>query len=81
GLPHDNVRIAVESLIEEIQHMMRRMDMPATLWDAGVTPEQFEKEKENIINSALEDACTPSNPREVDKAGIERILNHITPDM
>ncbi len=81
GLPHDNVRIAVESLIEEIQHMMRRMDMPATLWDAGVTPEQFKKEKENIIKSALEDACTPSNPREVDKAGIERILSHITPNI
>lgn len=80
GLPHDNVRIAVESLIEEIKHMMRRMDLPATLWDAGVTPEQFAKEKESIIASAMEDACTASNPREVDPAGIERILGHITPD-
>ncbi len=80
-LPHDNVRIAVESLIEEIQHMMRRMDLPATLWDAGVTPEQFKKEKEDIIKSALEDACTPSNPREVTREGIERILGHITPDI
>lgn len=79
GLPHDNIRIAVESLIEEIKHMMRRMKMPATLWDAGITKEQFEAEKENIIKSALEDACTVSNPREVDAAGIERILGHITP--
>lgn len=79
GLPHDNIRIAVESLIEEIKHMMRRMSMPATLWDCGVTREQYEKEKENIIRSALEDACTVSNPREVDAAGIERILSHITP--
>ena len=59
--------------------MMRRMDMPATLWDAGVTKEQYEAEKANIIKSALEDACTVSNPREVDAAGIERILGHITP--
>lgn len=80
GLPHDNVRIAVESLIEEIKHMMRRMDMPATLWDAGVTPEQFAREKESIIASAMADACTASNPREVDPAGIERILGHITPE-
>lgn len=79
GLPHDNVRIAVESLIEEIRHMMRRMDMPATLWDAGVTPEQFAEEKESIIASAMADACTASNPREVDVAGVERILGHITP--
>lgn len=81
GLPHDNVRIAVESLIEEIKHMMRRMDMPATLWEAGVTKEQFKAERENIIHSALEDACTATNPREVDAAGIERILGHITPDL
>lgn len=80
GLPHDNVRIAVESLIEEIKHMMRRMDMPATLWDAGVTPEQFAREKKSIIASAMADACTASNPREVDPAGIERILGHITPE-
>lgn len=79
GLPHDNVRIAVESLIEEIQHMMRRMDLPATLWDTGVKPEQYEKEKEEIIKAALADACTPSNPREVTREGIERILGHITP--
>ncbi|MBO5232284.1 MAG: iron-containing alcohol dehydrogenase [Clostridia bacterium] len=79
GLPHDNIRIAVESLIEEIKHMMRRMSMPATLWDCGVTREQYAKEKENIIASALEDACTATNPREVDAAGIERILSHITP--
>ena len=79
GLPHDNIRIAVESLIEEIKHMMRRMSMPATLWDCGVTREQYAKEKENIITSALEDACTATNPREVDAAGIERILSHITP--
>ncbi len=81
GLPHDNVRIAVESLIEEIQHMMRRMDIPATLWDAGVTPEQFKKEKESIVSAAMADACTATNPREVDPAGIERILGHITPEM
>jgi len=58
---------------------MRRMSMPATLWDCGVTREQYKKEKANIIKSALEDACTSTNPREVDAAGIERILSHITP--
>ena len=81
GLPHDNVRIAVESLIEEIMHMMRRMDLPATLWEAGVTKEQFVAEKADVIKSAMADICTPSNPREVDEAGIERILSHIAPDI
>ena len=81
GLPHDTVRIAVESLIEEIKHMMRRMEMPATLWEAGVTREQFSAEKNNIIASALEDACTPTNPRKANAEDIAMILEHITPEI
>jgi acetaldehyde dehydrogenase/alcohol dehydrogenase len=79
GLPHDTIRIAVESLIDEIKHMMRRMELPATLWEAGVTPDQFEKEKEDIIKSALEDACTPTNPREATAEDIAMILDYIAP--
>lgn len=79
GLPHDNVRIAVESLIDEIKYMLRRMEIPATLWDAGVTKADYLKEKEHIISAALSDACTASNPREVDVATVEKILNYIAP--
>lgn len=79
GLPHDTVRIAVESLIDEIKHMMRRMEIPATLWDAGVSREDFEREKESIITSALEDACTATNPRETTRENIEMLLEKIAP--
>ncbi len=79
GLPHDTVRIAVESLIDEIKHMMRRMEIPATLWDAGVSKEDFEREKESIIASALEDACTATNPRETTRENIEMLLEKIAP--
>lgn len=77
-LPHDNIRIAVESLIEEIKHMMRRMEIPATLWAAGVSKEDYAREKENIIEAAMKDACSASNPREVTREGIEKILGYIT---
>ncbi len=79
NLPHDNVRIAVESLIDEVAYMLRRMQIPATLWDAGVTKEEYEREKANIIAAALEDPCSATNPREVTVAAIERILGEITP--
>lgn len=79
GLPHDNVRIAVESLIDEIKFMMRRMERPATLWEAGVTREQFEKEKADIVESALNDACTASNPRKATPADVLMLLEKITP--
>lgn len=79
NLPHDNVRIAVESLIDEVKYMLRRMEMPATLWDTGISKADFEREKQNIINAALEDACTASNPREVNVEAVQLILDKITP--
>lgn len=78
-LPHDNVRIAVESLIDEVMYMLRRMEIPATLWDAGISKADFEKEKQNIINAALDDLCTASNPREINEEAIELLLSKIAP--
>lgn len=79
GFPHDNVRIAVESLIEEIAYMLRRMEIPATLWAAGVTKEEFLKEKDNIINAAMADLCSASNPREITYENVEQLLMKIAP--
>ena len=78
-LPHDTVRIAVESLIDEVKYMLRRMEIPATLWDAGVSREDFEREKENIIKAAMDDLCTASNPREVTAESVENLLLKIAP--
>ncbi len=79
GYPHDTVRIAVESLIDEIRYMMRRMEIPATLWEAGVSKEEFLKEKDNIINAAMSDLCTVSNPREITYENVEQLLMKIAP--
>ncbi len=79
SLPHDNVRIAVESLIDEVKYMLRRMEIPATLWDAGISKADFEREKQNIINAALDDLCTASNPREINEEAIELLLSKIAP--
>ena len=79
GYPHDTVRIAVESLIDEIRYMMRRMEIPATLWEAGVTREDFLREKDNIIKAAMSDLCTSSNPREITYENVEQLLMKIAP--
>ncbi|MBQ2897109.1 MAG: iron-containing alcohol dehydrogenase [Clostridia bacterium] len=76
-LPHDTKRIAVESLVEEIKYMMKMMKIPATLKEAGVTKEDYEASKADIIKSALNDSCTKTNPREVTEASVERILSKI----
>ncbi len=79
GYPHDTVRIAVESLIDEIRYMLRRMEIPATLWEAGVSREDFSREKDNIIKAAIADPCTLSNPRQVNYENIEQLLMKIAP--
>lgn len=76
-LPHDTKRIAVEALVDEIKYMMRMMKIPATLKEAGVSQEEYEANKASIIQSALNDACTKTNPREVTEASVERILSKI----
>lgn len=79
GLPHDTIRIAVESLIDEIRFMMRRMEIPATLWEAGISKDEFLREKDNIINAAMSDLCTVSNPREITYENVEQLLMKIAP--
>lgn len=79
GLPHDNVRIAVEALIDEIKFMMRRMERPSTLAEAGVTKEAFAAAKEDLIQAALHDACTETNPRKVAPEDISMLLDKIAP--
>ena len=76
-LPHDTKRIAVEALVDEIKYMMKMMKIPATLKEAGVTKEEYEANKSAIIESALKDTCTKTNPREVTEASVERILSKI----
>lgn len=76
-LPHDTKKIAVFSLIEEIKYMLKMMKIPATLQEAGVKKEDYESVKESIIESALNDTCTKTNPRKVGKEGVEIILSKI----
>lgn len=76
-LPHDNLRIAVVSLIDEIKYMLKMMKIPTTLGAAGVTKEEYEENKQQIIESALNDTCTATNPRIVTAEDVEEILSKI----
>ena len=76
-LPHNTKKIAILSLIDEIKYMQKRMKIPATLKDAGIEKAEYEAEKESIIQSALNDTCTKTNPRQVTKQDVEKILSKI----
>lgn len=74
GIRSTNTRVAVIGLCDKIATMEHDCGIPATLKDAGVSREDYEAQKEAIIESALKDACTATNPRVMDHDGVEAIL-------
>ena len=45
--------------------------------ECGVSLEEFEAQREEIIRRALADACTVANPRKVVAEDISKILDNI----
>lgn len=77
GYPANSPDIGVRNMIHKIKEFQIWMNIPTTLGEAGVKRSDYEKAKPHIIESALADACTLTNPRKVDKKGIEEILSKI----
>ena len=50
------------------------MGIPATLKEAGVDEEEFLRKQKDIARNAVSDACTGSNPRAIDDAKMEKLL-------
>ena len=67
----------VDSLVEWIQAMDKKMNVPLTLKDYGITEEDFKSNVEYVSHNAILDACTGSNPREIDDKTMERLFNCI----
>ena len=77
GLPAENPRIAVSSLVEELQYMLKMTRTPMSLREAGISREEFDREKAAIVEAAMNDVCTQTNPRPVTPEDIEEILERI----
>lgn len=71
-------RSGAQALVRKLTALQKEVGIPATLAEAGVTPEAFAAAKEHIVKSALNDACTATNPRPVTAADVEAILGRIT---
>ena len=77
GYPGNSPDVGVRNMIHKIKEYQRWLNIPTTLGEAGVTKDQYMKAKQHIIESAIADACTSTNPRVVDAKGIEEILDKI----
>ena len=77
GLPAFSERQAALNLVNEIKRLSKLLGIPQTLADANVTKADYEKHKSHIVKSAVNDACTVTNPRKIDDAAVETILKGI----
>jgi alcohol dehydrogenase class IV len=70
-------RSGAQALVRKLTALQKEVGLPMSLAEAGVTPEVFAAAKEHIVESALKDACTATNPRPVTAADVEAILRRI----
>ncbi|WP_315169160.1 iron-containing alcohol dehydrogenase [Metaclostridioides mangenotii] len=67
----------IDALTDKIKDLNKSMDIPATLKDYGLDEVKFKEKVELISERALEDACTGSNPRKIDKENMVKLFNCI----
>lgn len=77
GLPAPTPKVGVSNLIAEINRLLKYMDRPQCISECGVSLEEFEANRNEIIRRALADACTQANPRKVTADDISKILDNI----
>ena len=63
GLKADTVEEGINSLIEKIQEMNERLNIPKSFQDAGVDEKEFMAKIDLLADRAFEDQCTTANPR------------------
>jgi 1-propanol dehydrogenase len=74
GLPADNARQGVRSLLLAIRAMQEEMTLPLGIEALAVDAEQFEQQLSALAHQALRDSCTPTNPRKPDLAALIALL-------
>lgn len=74
GLNAGSAQMGVRSLINAILALEKRLSIPKSLSEWGVSKEQFELDKEVIAEAALTDRCTVTNPISPTKEDIITIL-------
>lgn len=76
-LPCSSVPVGVSQLLKTVEKLNRALKIPGTLKKGGYDMALFKKERENIIDGALADITTTTNPRKPSRSDIEALLKQI----
>lgn len=74
GLPGSTDKQLVNSLVDAIRDMNKKLNIAQTYKDNGVKEEDFKAHCESIAANAVLDPCTASNPRETSKEDMLKVL-------
>ncbi len=77
GLNAGNPQMGVRSLVNAILALQKRLSIPKSLSEWGVSKEQFESDKNAIAEDALADRCTATNPIAPTKEDVISILGKL----
>lgn len=67
----------VDSLTDLIKELNKKMSIPATLKEYGLDEQEFNSKVDLISERAIADACTGSNPRQLNKDEMKKIFECI----
>ena len=70
--------VAVRNLKNTLIRLRKELQLPATLAQAGISPQQVRQAADGIVAAALHDPCCATNPVPVDAAMVRHILQQVT---
>ena len=65
---------SVQNLIETIFKFNKELGIPTTLKEAGVGLEDFKEDLDAMVESAMNDTCTKTNPRVCSKEEMRKLF-------
>ncbi len=78
NLHASTVPIGVNNLIKCIVDLQKKLMIPTTLKEQGSDLNLLNEVKEEIITAAMKDICTATNPREVTREDLLKILDKVS---
>lgn len=74
GLEGTSIRQSALNLIRTARQFIKKLHLPATLAAAGVNETEFEQALPGMVEAALADKCTATNPRPCTAADVEQVF-------
>ena len=74
GLPGRTDEQLTNSLVDAIKTLNRKLNIPLSYSEYGVTEDKFKETADFIAKNAVLDPCTGSNPRETDVENMKKVL-------